>query len=91
VVQIVVLDKLDYCATLNNLSEVADSPNFKVGVTLQIALVEASNEKYLDALLACTAGSFKADPLTPDACAIGVTVHQGRHSKRGSSQLHSYN
>jgi hypothetical protein len=30
VVQIVVLDKLDYCATLNNLSAVADSPNFKV-------------------------------------------------------------
>lgn len=27
--QIVVLDKLDYCATLNNLSSVMESPNFK--------------------------------------------------------------
>jgi hypothetical protein len=28
-VQIVVLDKLDYCATLNNLSTVSDKPNFR--------------------------------------------------------------
>lgn len=28
-VQIVVLDKLDYCATLNNLSEVRNLPNFR--------------------------------------------------------------
>jgi UDP-glucose 4,6-dehydratase len=27
--QVVVLDKLDYCATLNNLGSVKDSPNFK--------------------------------------------------------------
>ena len=27
--QIVVLDKLDYCATLNNLSSVKDCPNFR--------------------------------------------------------------
>ncbi len=30
--QVVVLDKLDYCATLNNLQEVSSSPQFKVGV-----------------------------------------------------------
>ena len=29
-VQITVLDKLDYCATLNNLSDIRDKPNFKV-------------------------------------------------------------
>jgi dTDP-D-glucose 4,6-dehydratase len=28
--QIVVLDKLDYCASMNNLSTVKDKPNFKV-------------------------------------------------------------
>ena len=27
--QVVVLDKLDYCATLNNLKEIASLPNFK--------------------------------------------------------------
>lgn len=27
--QIVVLDKLDYCATTNNLNSVKDQPNFK--------------------------------------------------------------
>lgn len=27
--QVVVLDKLDYCATLNNLNAVKDAPNFK--------------------------------------------------------------
>ena len=27
--QIVVLDKLDYCATLNNLAAVSSEPNFK--------------------------------------------------------------
>ena len=31
-VQVVVLDKLDYCATLNNLQEVSSSPQFKVSV-----------------------------------------------------------
>jgi len=30
-VQIVVLDKLDYCASLRNLETVSDRPNFKVG------------------------------------------------------------
>ena len=30
--QVVVLDKLDYCATLNNLQEVSSSPQFKVSV-----------------------------------------------------------
>ncbi len=29
-VQIVVLDKLDYCASMNNLASVKDKPNFKV-------------------------------------------------------------
>lgn len=28
-VQVVVLDKLDYCATLNNLKEITSLPNFK--------------------------------------------------------------
>lgn len=27
--QIVVIDKLDYCATMNNLAEVRDLPNFR--------------------------------------------------------------
>ena len=27
--QIVVMDKLDYCATLNNLKEIKDLPNFR--------------------------------------------------------------
>jgi len=27
--QVVVLDKLDYCATLNNLAAVRNAPNFK--------------------------------------------------------------
>ena len=28
--QVVVVDKLDYCATLNNLTFAKDNPNFKV-------------------------------------------------------------
>jgi UDP-glucose 4,6-dehydratase len=28
--QVVVLDKLDYCASTNNLSSLADKPNFRV-------------------------------------------------------------
>jgi dTDP-D-glucose 4,6-dehydratase len=28
-VQLVVMDKLDYCATLNNLQDVRDLPNFR--------------------------------------------------------------
>ena len=39
--QVVVVDKLDYCATLNNLTFTKDNPNFKVRVPNVAGIVHA--------------------------------------------------
>lgn len=43
--QVVVIDKMDYCASLNNLSSVRDKPNFKVrilSVLIDYVLIDAA-------------------------------------------------
>jgi dTDP-D-glucose 4,6-dehydratase len=62
--KIVVLDKMDYCASLSNLSSIADAPNFKVGSrqdcvqssapllsSSSTLLVDAANHLYLSCSL----------------------------------------
>jgi UDP-glucose 4,6-dehydratase len=73
--QVVVLDKLDYCATLNNLAAVAEHPNFKVGDASSISLPALA--------LQSTSGRI---PLRAHLCAAGEAAHEapqaGNHRRR---------